>query len=213
MTRADGSTDAELMRMAAAGDEEAFAEIYRRMQQSIYRFALHMSGSTAVAEDVTQEVFLALMKKPTAFDPARGSLAAFLIGIARKHLLRHFERTRPELRLAAESGEGPSATPEPLIEHADAFGDLSRAETIESVRRAILALPPRYREAVVLCDLEEMDYSEAAAAAGCAIGTVRSRLHRGRALLAKKLRLPGPLPVASGEVKTKAGANPKGCLA
>ncbi len=70
----------------------------------------------------------------------------------------------------------------------DVLGDLARREAIDSVRRAVLSLPKHYREVVVLCDLEEMDYSEAAGALGCAIGTVRSRLHRGRSLLLEKLR-------------------------
>jgi RNA polymerase sigma-70 factor (ECF subfamily) len=66
--------------------------------------------------------------------------------------------------------------------------DLSRTEAIETIRRAVLALPERYREVVVLCDLHEMTYVEAAEILGCAIGTVRSRLHRGRALLLEKMR-------------------------
>ena len=70
---------------------------------------------------------------------------------------------------------------------ADPLGDLTRAESIEALREAVLTLPVRYREAVVLCDLQEMTYADAAAAIGCAVGTVRSRLHRGRALLAVKL--------------------------
>jgi len=67
------------------------------------------------------------------------------------------------------------------------LGDLTRAESIEALRQAVLTLPVRYREAVVLCDLQELSYADASAALGCAIGTVRSRLHRGRALLATKL--------------------------
>ena len=71
--------------------------------------------------------------------------------------------------------------------NADTLGDLTRAESIDALRQAVLTLPVRYREAVVLCDLQEMSYADAAVALGCAVGTVRSRLHRGRALLALKL--------------------------
>jgi predicted DNA-binding protein (UPF0251 family) len=74
-----------------------------------------------------------------------------------------------------------------LAVEADALGDLTRAESIQALRDAVSSLPVRYREAVVVCDLEEMSYRDAAAALGCAVGTVRSRLHRGRALLAVKL--------------------------
>ena len=71
---------------------------------------------------------------------------------------------------------------------ADALANLTREEALEAVRQAVLALPTHYREVVVLCDLEEMDYANAAAALGCSIGTVRSRLHRARGLLMAKLR-------------------------
>jgi len=72
------------------------------------------------------------------------------------------------------------------------LGDLTRGEGVESLRKAILALPPHYREVVVLCDLNEMDYAGAAEILGCAVGTVRSRLHRARELILKKLCARGP---------------------
>jgi len=207
MTELPETSDTELIRRVAAGDEAAFVEIYRRKQAAIFRFALHMGGSPALAEDVTQEVFVALMAQASQYDPARGSLTAYLYGIARKHLLRHFRGHRSQLPIEEDSRGAITTTPALLVEHADPLGQLSRDETIESVRRAILALPPRYREAVVLCELQEMGYEEAASLAGCAVGTIRSRLHRGRALLAKKLRKPDPLPTASHKVRAK------GCLA
>ncbi len=108
-----------------AGEEEGFTALYRRRQGAVCRFALRMSGNPAVAEEVTQEAFMVLVRSPNQFDPARGSLAAFLIGVA----------------------------------------------------------------AVVLCDLEELSYEEAAATLDCAVGTIRSRLHRGRALLLAKLEV------------------------
>jgi RNA polymerase sigma-70 factor (ECF subfamily) len=201
------TSEIELMRRVAAGDEHAFVEIYRQKQAAIFRFALHMGGSQVLAEDVTQEVFVALMAQASQYDPARGSLTGYLYGIARKHLLRHFRRRRAQLPIEEDSCGAPNSAPVVLAEHTDPLGQLSRDETIESVRRAILALPPRYREAVVLCELQEMGYEEAASLAGCAVGTIRSRLHRGRALLARKLKRPDPLPAASPKVK------PKGCLA
>src|SRR5688500_8790062 len=77
--------DSELLRSMLAGDEEALALLYRRRQGSVYRFALQMSGSKPIAEDVTQEVFLFLMREGHVFDPARGTLNAFLLGVARNH--------------------------------------------------------------------------------------------------------------------------------
>ena len=181
-------SDAELLRLMLAGDEEAFAALYRRRQGGVYRFALQMSGSEAVAEDVVQEVFLALVREGHRFDAARGSsLSSYLYGIARNHVLRVFEKERPTVALVEEeTGEAPAH--ENLIARGDPLGDLTRADEVGRLRQAVLALPAHYREVVVLCELHEMSYAEAAEALGCAVGTVRSRLHRARAMLAEKMR-------------------------
>ena len=178
-------TDDELLLRMRCGDEEAFLALYRRRQGSIYRFALHMTGSASMAEDVAQEVFLALIRHDCGYDPEKGTLSGYLYGIARKLVLRQLERgrTAPEQEL-----DGEEWTPE-LALSADPMVDLIRREGIEELRRAVLALPKRYREVVLLCDLEEMDYAEAAGILNCPIGTVRSRLHRARALLLEKLKL------------------------
>ena len=184
----DTATDEELLRATRSGDEAAFAALYRRRQGGIYRFALQMSGSAHLAEDVTQETFLALISDPDRFDPERGSLAAFLYGIARNLVLRRFRRERPYVAFAGDGEEADDAAADIPDGADDPLAALTRTETIESVRQAVLALPEHYREAVVLCDLHEMSYADAAAALGCAIGTVRSRLHRARALLVGRLR-------------------------
>ncbi len=182
-------SDTELLRLMSAGDEEAFTMLYRRRQAGVYRFALQMSGSEAVAEDVTQEVFMVLMRDACNYDSTRGSLAAFLYGIARNLVLRSFQRERPFVALQEETSEGEHLLDERLIAHDDPLGDLTRNEMIERVRTAVLALPVHYREVVVLCELHEMSYAEAADALGCAVGTIRSRLHRARAMLIEKLRV------------------------
>lgn len=180
-------SDIELLQSMLAGDEGALAALYRRRQKGVFRFVLQMCGSQTVAEDVTQEVFMVLISEGHTFDPSRGSVNAFLLGVARNHVLRRLRRERFYVPIQ-EDGESdrnvnqaPQTTSGPL-------DDLSRTERIESVRKAVLALPERYREVVVLCDLEELSYVEAAEILGCAVGTVRSRLHRGRALLIQKLR-------------------------
>jgi RNA polymerase sigma-70 factor (ECF subfamily) len=190
-------SDEELLRMMRAGDESAFVSLYQRRQRNIYRFALRMSGSETVAEDVTQEVFMSLICEKGKYDSSRGSLQAYLYGIARYQVLRRIEKDRPLLQIGEESEGHLIATNVPndrieltiegLISHDDPLGDLTRRETVESVRQAVLALPPHYREVVVFCDLHEMSYAETAQVIGCAIGTVRSRLHRARALLFEKL--------------------------
>jgi len=178
-------SDSELLQSMLAGDEEAFAALYRRRQRGIYRFAFQMCGSQAVAEDVTQEVFMVLIHEGHTFDPARGSLNAFLMGVARNHVLRRLRRERFYVAIEENSE---SDVKHAALTNAGPLDELSRTETIELVREAVLVLPERYREVVVLCDLEEMSYAEAAEILNCAIGTVRSRLHRGRALLIEKLR-------------------------
>jgi len=188
MSASPNETDAQLLRRMLAGDEEAFVALYRRRQGGVYRFALQMSGSPAVAEDVTQEVFMVLMRDGSNFDPSRGSLAAYLYGVTRNMVLRVFDRERALVRLSDEEGEADAAPHMSLVAHDDPLGDLTRGETVERVRQAVLALPAHYREAVVLCDLHEMSYAEAADALSCAVGTVRSRLHRARAMLVEKLR-------------------------
>lgn len=183
--------DGELLHRSRAGDAEAFAVIYRRCQGRIYRFALHMSGSRAVAEDVTQEVFMTLIEDGCSFDSSRGTLSAYLFGVARNHVLRRLEKERGYVALfEEETHPGPSHRKNGS-NHASLIvlpPDPVRDEKIGRVRQAVLSLPANYREAVVLCDLQEMSYQEAAGVLKCAVGTVRSRLHRGRALLTEKLR-------------------------
>ena len=184
MTSAPVETDDELLLRMQSGDEEAFLTLYRRRQAGLFRFALHMSGSMPVAEDVTQEVFLALLRQDCGYAPDRGTLSGYLFGIARKLVLRHLDRGRLDVVLDTDSDD--FAQPE-LAVLDDPLLDLTRREGIDALRRAVQALPRRYREVVVLCDLEEVDYADAAVALGCPIGTVRSRLHRARGLLLEKL--------------------------
>ncbi len=211
---ADLIDDGLLLRRMMSGDEESFTQLYRRRHPAIYRFALHMSGNVAVAEDVTQEVFMTLIRDVKRFDPARGTLSGFLFGIARNHLRRRWEQDRYSLALpdnadeldallAACAGAGKNGHSHGsgnghghglFLPRRDEFTSL---ETVGRVRRAIATLPQNYREAVILCELEEMSYEEAAAALNCPVGTVRSRLHRARALLAEKLHDDQPLRRAS----------------
>jgi len=184
MTPTPPETDDELLIRIQRGDEPAFLTLYRRRQAALYRFAVHMSGSLTVAEDVVQEVFLALLREACGYDPGRGTLSGYLFGIARKLILRQTERGRSDVALDTEQDEVNLAE---LAVNDDPLLDLTRREGIEALRRAVQALPRRYREVVVLCDLEEVDYADAALALGCPIGTVRSRLHRARGLLLEKL--------------------------
>jgi RNA polymerase sigma-70 factor, ECF subfamily len=185
--------DEALVAGVARGDVDAFAALYRRHQGLVYRFALHLTGSPATAEDVTHEAFLAVMREAGRFQAGRGSAAAWLCGIARNHARRRLDGDRRLLPLApGESGGETGGS-----HGGDLVEDLARDEAIKRLRRAILALPLRYREAVVLCDLHELSYAEAAEAMECAIGTVRSRLHRARALLTERLQRAAERPTTT----------------
>lgn len=185
MLESPSHSDDDLLRLLRAGDEAAFLQFYNRHQGAVYRFAVQMSGQREIAEEVTQDVFVAVMRT-AKYDPERGcSVLAFLYGIARNLVLRCLRRERPYLTLLDDplrEFEGRMADPHDLA------GALAQNQRIAILRRAVLSLPAAYREVVVLCDLEEMDYAEAAEALGCAIGTIRSRLHRARALLMEKMR-------------------------
>jgi RNA polymerase sigma-70 factor (ECF subfamily) len=206
MTQTTDLADAVLLRRMAGGDEKAFAEAYRQKHPAIYRFALHMTGNAAVAEDVTQEVFMALIRDPKRFDPARGTLGGFLFGIARNHLRKRWERDRrlvsfdgdPDDLRGTASASSSSLQPANGNGHspfaaATSWDEFTSMETVGRVRQAISTLPENYREVVVLCELQEMSYEEAASALDCPVGTVRSRLHRARAMLVEKLREARPV--------------------
>jgi len=189
--------DDELLRLMTGGDEEAFTALYRRHQGNIYRFALLMSGSPATADDVTQEVFMALMRGGHTYDSARGPLAAFLYGIARNQVLRRRRWEGVCDSLEEETEDGETVAARNLIAHDNPLANIVRDEMINAVRQAVLALPARYREVVVLCDFQELSYAEAALALDCALGTVSSRLNRARTLLADRLRAIGSVDAAA----------------
>ncbi len=200
-------SDCELLQLVRGGDPNALAALYQRRQRGIYRFALQMSGSASIAEDITQEVFLVLIHDNSNFDETRGSLNSFLLGVARNHVLRRLQRERFYSPLDNDSEVSDPILPQALITNDGPLDELSRTETIETVRKAVLALPERYREVVILCDLQELSYAETAAVLGCAVGTVRSRLHRARALLSSKLR------PAANEETASAAMNSTRCFA
>ena len=185
MLESPSHSDDDLLRLIAKGHEAAFVAFYRKHQGSVYRFALHMSGKTEIAEEVTQEVFLTVMAVAKQYDSKRGSAVSYLYGITRNFVLRCLERERPYVAALEDVEKEHDGA---MADEHDLLSELARNERIESLHKAVLALPPAYREVVVLCDLNEMDYAEAAGALGCAIGTIRSRLHRARALLMEKMR-------------------------
>ena len=189
MKNGEQEQDDVLLRRAAKGDEEAFTVLYRRHQGPLYRFALRMSGSAWAAEEIVQEVFMTLIREPTKYDAERGTtLAAFLFGISRNKVMKHNERLPREIPLVERHEDGSGGG----IVLQDSFTPAmwaEKRERLEKVRSAVMELPLEFRETVVLCELEELSYDEAAQMLDCPIGTIRSRLHRGRALLLAKLEM------------------------
>ncbi len=176
--------DQELLRQLNRGNEAAFSTLYERYQGPLYRFALHMSGNMATAEEVTQEVFMLLIGNPKGYEADKGTIGGYLFGIARNLTRRIVERSRLDLPIEEEWLDAGDPA---LASDLDVLAELSNSELLEHLRKAVLALPEQYREVVALCDLEEMSYADAAALLECSPGTVASRLHRARAMLKTKL--------------------------
>lgn len=173
------------MARLAEGDDRAFVELYRSTQPRIYRYALQMTGSVSSAEEAVQEVFMTLIQNPKKYDETRGTVGAYLFGVARNVVKRLLEHRRSSQWCATPEQEQGNHS---VVEQETPYSQISRTELVGKVREAILQLPEPYREIIVLCELLEMSYSDAAKIVRCRTGTVRSRLHRGRALLSQKLR-------------------------
>jgi RNA polymerase sigma-70 factor (ECF subfamily) len=183
--------DDVLLQRVAKGDESAFTALYRRHQGSLFRYAVRMTGSAWAAEEIVQDVFMTLIRLPKKYDGEKGEVGAFLFGITRNRIMKYIERTPRELPLDPQFESGVKNEPVDML--TPAFW-AERRERVEQVRDAVLTLPTEFREAVVLCELEELSYEEAAQKSGCPIGTIRSRLHRGRALLMARLEMLRDVP-------------------
>jgi RNA polymerase sigma-70 factor, ECF subfamily len=170
---------AVLLARLGAGDAAAFDVLYRREAGAVYRYALAMSGDAAAAADATHDAFVALAARPSGFDPARGALGAYLAGIARHALLA--------LRRGAFDALDDEHLDGRAVAHASPEDMQVRRQGRDALWRAIRALPWPQREALVLVDLQERSYAQAAAIAGCELNTLRTRLHRARQRLAALL--------------------------
>lgn len=202
-----GLDDASLVASLAGGNAKAAHELYSRHCRAILRFALAMTDNLATAEDIVHDTFIELLFRPHNYECGRGSLRTYLYGIARHLIARRLRSARlvviePDAAdEQPEDGAGAVALPVAALP-ATPEDETERAQYIECVRAAIGSLPLPYREVVVWCDLEELPYATVAEILGCPVGTVRSRLHRARALLANTLESaglqPDPAPRPSG---------------
>lgn len=191
MTTAPSTADIDLLRAMRSGNADAFAALYRRHQGPLYRFALLRCAAAGSAADVVQETFMGLLTGRFQFDPLRGQLPHFLFGVARNLILkleeagrRHLPLVRPGQHDDDEGEDGLDLPDEQACPLARVLGN----ESAEQVRRALALLPPHYRDAVILHEMHDLTYADIAAVCGIDIGTVRSRLSRGRAALARRLQ-------------------------
>lgn len=175
-------TDETLLERASRGDEAAFLQLYEHHRDAIFRFAYRLLGSVELAEDVTHDCFLGLIKRPRGFDPVKASLRTYLYAAARNLSMKHFRQRGQEItveELPDEPGPTP-ATDEPLRRLLD-------EELATMVRAAIAGLVPLQREALVLFEYEGLSLAEIASVVGADVGTVKARLHRARQGLRKSL--------------------------
>ncbi len=177
-------SDEELVKRLARGDHYAFEAIYDRCRIPVFRFALHMSGSREIADELTQETFLFLIRNPLTYSGEKGALLGFLLGVTR-NLIRRTRRDKVEGLPIEQDG-----VEEMLGETGGEDSPLDRAirnQSVDALQAALLRVPQAYREVIVLCDLQELSYAEASSILAIPLGTVRSRLHRGHVALLDQL--------------------------
>jgi RNA polymerase sigma-70 factor (ECF subfamily) len=185
MPPTDSKAELALLTRMKQGDESAFVALYRKHRDAVYRFALLYAGSAAVAADVTQDTFVHFMTQTHQFDPTRGTIGAWLCGVARNLARKQCgirEDATDPLDLAGEGRAHDSQ-----VDHESPLDRVLRGELAEQVRRAVAGIAPHYRDVLILCELSDLSYAEAAQVCGIDIGTVRSRLSRARTQLAQRL--------------------------
>jgi RNA polymerase sigma-70 factor (ECF subfamily) len=176
--------DGELLRRCRAGDEAAWRELVGRHTRRVFGVAYKFTGRVDEAEDLTQEIFVKVYQSLDRFRESEGAFGTWLTTVARNHAIDHYRSRREErarraedpivLETMAGSGESP-------------LRRLERKERVQLVHRGLRALPPDLREALVLCDLEGLAYEEIARLLRVPLGTVKSRINRGRLELARRL--------------------------
>lgn len=189
----ENALTAALVRRCIAGDAVAWEELVRQQNRRIYNICYRFTGSGNDAEDLTQEVFIRLYRTMSSYEPDKGSFTTWLTTLTRNMLVDHFRRTRQErmtdsIDAAPAADEDAPTLAERLEDHApSAQSVLASKETQKMVQKALEKVSPDLREAVILRDLQDMDYKEIAATLKVPEGTVKSRINRGRAELARLL--------------------------
>lgn len=179
--------DAQLVERCLSGQDAAWEELVRLHSRRVYSICFRFTSSDAEAQDLTQDVFLRVFKNLKSFRSGEGLFVVWLTRLTRNLLIDHYRRTR--LDRATESLEDQAATlEEKTAMMSRTEGMLAGREASELLQAALQKLSPDLRETVILRDIEELEYREIAQVLNVPEGTVKSRLNRGRAELARVLR-------------------------
>jgi len=183
-----------LVRRCISGDAAAWQEIVQRYHRRIYSICYRFAGSADDAQDLTQEVFIKMYRTLSSYDVERGGFMTWVTTITRNLLVDHFRKSKQD-RITDSLDATPSEHEDsmPLVEQIQdkslpPDSRVQSRETGETVHRALQKLSPDLREAVILRDLQDLDYREIATALKVPEGTVKSRINRGRAELARLLQ-------------------------
>jgi RNA polymerase sigma-70 factor, ECF subfamily len=184
MPPSDANLDLDLLTQMHAGDQKALSVLYARHQAPLYRFAMLRSGSAHIAADVVQDIFVALIEDKLVFDPARGALSGFLFGVARNFILKREQAARRFLPIQYINDENDDAIEIDFVDSNPLpLEKLLTDDRAEAVRRALSKMSAHYRDVLILYEMQDLSYVEIARICNIDIGTVRSRLSRGRAKL------------------------------
>ena len=194
--------DPKLVKRCLAGENSAWESLLQVHTRKIYNLCYRFTGRPAEAEDLTQEVFIKIFQTLQSFDEAQGTFTTWLNRVARNHLVDHYRRTRKE-RLTSSLDDEENPLQETPSSGAGPSAELESRERRELLQRALEKLSPDLREAVILRDLNDLDYDEIAQVLSVPQGTVKSRINRGRLELARVLkRMEGMMgPAEAGGVR------------
>ena len=190
----DAQVAALLVRRCVSGDAAAWEEIVQKYHRRIYNICYRFAGSTDDAQDLTQEVFIKMYRTLNSYDVDRGAFMTWVTTMTRNLLVDHFRKTKQErltdsLDTTASDHEDAMPMSERIPDHGPAPDSrVQSREAGDTVHQALQKLSPELREAVILRDLQDMDYKEIATVLKVPEGTVKSRINRGRAELARLLQ-------------------------
>lgn len=174
----------DLLKRCREGDQAAWRDLVAEHGRKVFNLAYRFVGRVDEAEDVTQEIFVKVYRSLDRFRESDGTFAAWLMTVARNHAIDRYRRRRDDRARLAGDPVALATIPSP--EEGPLEG-LEREERAQLVHRGLQSLPPAFREALILCDLQGSSHEEAAASLGIPVGTVKSRLNRGRLELARRL--------------------------